>query len=504
MTNIEARRKLQEIIITSNLSEYFIGINIINCNLEEIKQIKRTIAKKYHPDLNPNLKEKDIDTYKTINGLIAIILKNDNINNNQNERKNPNYTNRNYDTLKEEFKISVINKTSKYKAYGDYIILKTKIELLINNFINRRIQLNNYNTSTIQYELFNKIDNIFYEHYKKKLYDSIYQVLKTSDYYNKLKKYIDNEVSKSLKELINYQYNNYEYIETKLTNNIIEKTAYLKALTEKCKDLRNKLNSAPDNIKRKIKYQNILSELLNILKNEIEIDRLKEIIEKVSSLSNEYDILQKEKTSEKTSYNKESHIYIPRHFITSGDFNDGIKYLDESREGLKLIDIGRVSIHILLSTKKISRSDLYRDYYLLEDYLQSCKYVGKTVVFPKFGMTIRDYLENNIYDYATLLYQKEKDNLGLYVKEDNGNKIFYFSKLSNKQVFSEDSKGKDLAKRYQDKEILINDIEEYAKRHIRKMQSEYSFISINNINKNNNFINKEKYNNENIDNIIHK
>ena len=123
MTNTDARRKLQEIIIKNNLSEYSKGINVITCSIEDIKIFKKNIARRFHPDLYPNLSDKDIDTYKTINGLIATILKTNETNNNQTEernattdKRNTNNYNKNNDTIKDTFTRIVISKASKYKT----------------------------------------------------------------------------------------------------------------------------------------------------------------------------------------------------------------------------------------------------------------------------------------------------------------------------------------------------------------------------------------------------
>ena len=80
MSDKDAREKLYLIIRANGLTEYLDGKNILTCSLEDIKELKKKMAKRYHPDLNQNLSEKDKDIYKTMNGLFATTLKNKNSN----------------------------------------------------------------------------------------------------------------------------------------------------------------------------------------------------------------------------------------------------------------------------------------------------------------------------------------------------------------------------------------------------------------------------------------
>ena len=478
MSDKDAREKLYWIIRTNGLTEYLDGKNILTCSLEDIKELKKKMAKRYHPDLNQNLSEKDKDIYKTMNGLFATILKNKNSNpTNYNQTRTPKQEKYNQE---EEF-IKILKLVAKkYSQYKDFSILKEQINEILNDFVRNRIRLKYYSTTTIESELTGKIDSLFRSHFKKKLEENITFTFNSSNHYDLLKEYIDNKIEDALTIMSLTNYNNYEEIQIQLTQQIYEQIALLTTLIEKMKEFNQKLLSSSEEIKRTREYQQIFNEFNN-WDSKI-IHNLEEEIHYIDDLSKKYDrILSQQRKEEIKTEN--SHIYIPRKYTTGEEFGDGIKYLKEnSNQDLLnrylLYDIVRNLNNSLPSINIKTKQELLMEYESLEDFLEEAEFLGRTIVFKKFGMTIRDIVNDDTYDFATLLYAKKSTDIGLYMRINQGNRIFYFDKIGTFSFFNEDDSTKAVINSYRNKNRLIIDMERYvAEQLIRMMEKDsYRFL----------------------------
>ena len=474
MSEKDAREKLNWIIRANGLTKYLEGKNILTCSLEDIKEFKKKMAKRYHPDLNPNLSEKDKDVYKTMNGLFATILKNKNSNStNYNQTRTPKQDKY---SQEEEFIKKLKLVANKYSQYKDFSILKEQINKIISEFVRNRVHFKYYSTVAVESELSGKIDSLFRNHFKKKLVENITSTFNSSPHYDLLKIYIDNKIEDALTKMILTNYNNYEEIQIQLTQQIYEQIALLTTLIEKMKVFNHKLLSSSEEIKRTTEYQQIFNDFKN-WDSKI-VFNLEEEIHYIDELSKRYDrILSQQRKQEIKTEN--SHIYIPRKYTTRGEFSDGIKYLKEnSNQDLLnryvLFDIVRNINNSLPDIKKVSKQVLWSEYESLEDFLEEAEFMGRTIVFKKFGMTIRDILNDDTYDFATLLYAKKSTDIGLYMKMNQGNRIFYFDKIGTFSFFNEDDSTKAFINAYRNKNRLIIDMEEYVKEQLTRMMEKDS------------------------------
>ena len=483
MSENDAREKLYRIIRENGLIEYLEGKNILTCSLEEIKELKKKIAKRYHPDLNPNLSDKDIDTYKTINGLIATILKNKNSNLNSKNSTNYNQARRKeQDKDSHEFEelikcIQSIN--TKFSQYKDFSILKEQINKIFKDFVRNRVRIKYYSTIAVDSELSGKIDSLFRNHFKKKLVENITSIFNSSPYYNTLKGYMDSKIEDSLTKMSLTKYYNYEEIQVKLKQQIYEKIAQLTTLTEKTREFNQKILSSSEEIKRTTEYQQIYNQFNAWIEKSKKVDKLEEEIHYIDELSKRYNDIQNRKKEAKTK-RKNSSIYIPKKYTTRGEFSDGIRYLREnSNQDLlnryMLYDIVRNIANSLPSIETKTRQELFSEYESLEDFLEEAEYIGRTIVFKKFGMTIRDIVNDTTYDFATLLYAKKSMDIGLYMKMNQNRKVFYFDKIEITSIFNEDDFLKGMIHTYRDKNRLIQDMEKYVAEQLIQMMEKDSY-----------------------------
>lgn len=463
MKSIEARKELYSLIITNNLTRYIEGIDIYTCSLEDIKVVKRNLAKKYHPDLNPNLSNKDIELYKQINGLLAtIIVQERNIepktktNSPKNDAKR---TSTNANQQKENFRNLVYTLTNKYKYYGDYYLLEREIDRIIKSFINSHIMSNNFQTSTIYDELLKDIDNLFKEHFLKVFAVDVSEKFSNHEYYQYLIKYISEEIKKQINRMSRTGYKDINMYQNELNNNINKKITLITVLSRKLEELKEKIYSTSSIVKSNPKYQSIKEEFERLSSSYLSIDDLETRLRELDSLSKKfYDNLIIFTKLKDNAKNRNLSIYVLKD-ISMKRHDDGFRLLNINEKPLELINPGLGFKGDFSRTTTISSFELSRYYVLLREYLKQFVFIGKKVASIKVGYTVNDLLNQNIYYYQTLLYMSKDKQTGLFLQEDEKNhKRFYLESTKIIDHLVEDYVPFQSGQRYQNTDILIQDI----------------------------------------------